>query len=74
MSGSNSEVLLFIDVDPGFRIADETEAQLLRDEVLDELFEEEYGKAENEDFFRLVDSFTNDRSDTALDGYYSRPV
>ncbi|KAA9027509.1 helicase-exonuclease AddAB subunit AddA [Niallia endozanthoxylica] len=55
-----------IDVDPGFRIADETEGQLLRDEVLDELFEEEYGKAGNEDFFRLVDSFTNDRSDTAL--------
>src|SRR3954465_1718023 len=55
-----------IDVDPGFRIADETEGQLLRDEVLEELFEEEYGKAENEDFFRLVDSFTNDRSDTAL--------
>ncbi|WP_338449093.1 helicase-exonuclease AddAB subunit AddA [Niallia oryzisoli] len=55
-----------IDVDPGFRIADETEGQLLRDEVLDDLFEEEYGKADNEDFFRLVDSFTNDRSDTAL--------
>lgn len=55
-----------IDVDPGFRIADETEAQLLRDEVLEELFEEEYGKENNELFFRLVDSFTNDRSDVAL--------
>ena len=33
---------------------------------LDELFEEEYGKPDNEDFFRLVDSFTNDRSDLAL--------
>src|SRR3954470_23442081 len=55
-----------IDVDPGFRIADETEGQLLRDEVLEELFEEEYGKPNNEDFFRLVDSFTNDRSDSAL--------
>ena len=55
-----------IDIDPGFRIADSTEAQLLRDEVLDELFEEEYGKPDNEDFFRLVDSFTNDRSDLAL--------
>lgn len=55
-----------IDIDPGFRIADSTEAQLLRDEVLDELFEEEYGKPNNEDFFRLVDSFTNDRSDVAL--------
>ncbi|MEH7073667.1 helicase-exonuclease AddAB subunit AddA [Neobacillus drentensis] len=55
-----------IDVDPGFRIADETEAQLIRDEVMDELFEEEYGKKDNEAFFNLVDSFTNDRSDAAL--------
>jgi ATP-dependent helicase/nuclease subunit A len=55
-----------IDVDPGFRIADQTEGQLIRDEVLDDLFEEEYGKAGNEEFFQLVDSFTNDRSDTAL--------
>lgn len=55
-----------IDVDPGFRIADVTEAQLLRDEVLDELFEEEYGKENNEAFFRLVDSFTSDRSDADL--------
>ncbi|MBU8877409.1 helicase-exonuclease AddAB subunit AddA [Bacillus sp. FJAT-29790] len=55
-----------IDIDPGFRIADETEAQLLRDEVLDELLEEEYGREGNETFFALVDTFTNDRSDTAL--------
>ncbi|MDR4945879.1 helicase-exonuclease AddAB subunit AddA [Neobacillus cucumis] len=55
-----------IDIDPGFRIADETEAQLIRDEVMEELFEEEYGKQGNEAFFNLVDSFTNDRSDAAL--------
>ncbi len=55
-----------IDIDPGFRIADETEAQLIRDEVLEELFEEEYGKESNDEFFTLVDTFTNDRSDTAL--------
>lgn len=55
-----------VDVDPGFRIADETEAQLLRDEVLEELFEEEYGKEGNEAFFSLVDTFTNDRTDDAL--------
>lgn len=55
-----------IDVDPGFRIADETEAQLIRDEVMDELFEVEYGKQDNEAFFNLVDSFTSDRSDDAL--------
>jgi ATP-dependent helicase/nuclease subunit A len=55
-----------IDVDPGFRIADDTEAQLIRDEVMDELFEAEYGKKDNNAFFNLVDSFTNDRSDAAL--------
>lgn len=55
-----------IEVDPGFRIADETEAQLLRDEVLDTLFEEEYGLEANTEFFDLVDMFSNDRSDAAL--------
>ncbi|WP_059172966.1 helicase-exonuclease AddAB subunit AddA [Bacillus sp. FJAT-27445] len=55
-----------IDVDPGFRIADATEALLLRDEVLDDLFEEEYGTKGNEEFFRLVDTFTSDRTDVAL--------
>ena len=55
-----------IDIDPGFRIADVTEAQLIRDEVMEELFEEEYGKKDNEAFFNLVDSFTSDRSDAAL--------
>jgi ATP-dependent helicase/nuclease subunit A len=55
-----------IDLDPSFRIADETEAQLLRDEVIDELFEAEYGKEDNEAFFTLVDTFTNDRSDVDL--------
>ncbi|MFE8696319.1 helicase-exonuclease AddAB subunit AddA [Cytobacillus sp. FJAT-53684] len=55
-----------IDIDPGFRIADDTEAQLLRDEVLEALFEEEYGKEGNDAFFALVDTFTNDRSDLAL--------
>lgn len=55
-----------IDIDPGFRIANETEIQILRDEVLEELLEEEYGKEGNENFFKLVDTFSNDRSDEAL--------
>ncbi|MGF2615302.1 helicase-exonuclease AddAB subunit AddA [Rossellomorea vietnamensis] len=55
-----------IDIDPGFRILDDTEGELLRDEVLDELFEEEYGKEDNDSFYKLVDTFTNDRSDAAL--------
>lgn len=55
-----------IDIDPSFRIADSTEGDLLRDEVLDELFEDEYGKENNESFYKVVDTFTNDRSDSAL--------
>ncbi|WP_100403344.1 helicase-exonuclease AddAB subunit AddA [Bacillus sp. FJAT-42315] len=55
-----------IDIDPSFRIADEAEGLLLRDEALDDLFEEEYGKEGNEDFYRLVDTFSSDRSDAQL--------
>ncbi|RJS61696.1 helicase-exonuclease AddAB subunit AddA [Bacillus sp. PK3_68] len=55
-----------IDIDPAFRIADEGELTLLRDEVLDDFMEEEYGKEDNEDFYRLVDSFSSDRSDEEL--------
>jgi ATP-dependent helicase/nuclease subunit A len=55
-----------IDIDPGFRIANETEVQILRDEVLDELFEDEYGQVGNEPFYQLVDVFSSDRSDIAL--------
>ena len=54
------------DIDPGFRIADSAEAELLRDEVMEELFEEQYGEEGNEPFFRLVDAYTSDRSDEAL--------
>lgn len=57
-----------IDIDPGFRIADSTEAELLKDEVLDDLFEEHYGNEGNEPFFRLVDAFSSDRNDIELQG------
>ncbi|WP_449539395.1 helicase-exonuclease AddAB subunit AddA [Ferdinandcohnia sp. Marseille-Q9671] len=55
-----------IDIDPGFRIADSTEAQILRDEIMEELFEEHYSNIEDNRFFDLVDRFTNDRTDTEL--------
>ncbi|WP_458414389.1 helicase-exonuclease AddAB subunit AddA [Schinkia sp. CFF1] len=55
-----------IDLDPGFRIADETEAELLMEEVMDELFEEQYSLEENERFYDLVDRYSDDRSDVEL--------
>lgn len=55
-----------IDVDPAFRIADEGELALLREEVLDDFMEEEYGREGNEGFYQLVDTFSSDRSDEEL--------
>ncbi|MGM8214709.1 helicase-exonuclease AddAB subunit AddA [Bacillaceae bacterium W0354] len=58
-----------IDLDPNFRILDEIEADLLRNDVIEEIFEEWYGKEgeEQEAFFRFVDSFSNDRDDAKVE-------
>ncbi|MDQ0339679.1 ATP-dependent helicase/nuclease subunit A [Caldalkalibacillus uzonensis] len=61
-----------LEIDPQFRIADETEAELLREEVLEELLEEEYGKQDNADFYALVDRYTSDRGDTELSALISK--
>ncbi|MBO2943269.1 UvrD-helicase domain-containing protein [Paenibacillus sp. F411] len=56
-----------IPLDPGFRILNEHEADLLRQDVLEELFEEKYGDAEHGgEFLRLADWFSGERSDDAL--------
>ncbi|WP_147802170.1 helicase-exonuclease AddAB subunit AddA [Alkalicoccus halolimnae] len=53
-----------VDVDPHFRMLDETEAQLLEEEVMEEMFETAY--AEDKQFYMLVDYFTGDRTDEQL--------
>ncbi|KXZ24077.1 ATP-dependent helicase [Bacillus nakamurai] len=60
-----------IDLDPGFRMADQTEGELLGDEVLDELFEDEYAKGDQA-FFELVDRYTTDRHDLDLQALVKR--
>ncbi|XEC96808.1 helicase-exonuclease AddAB subunit AddA [Paenibacillus tarimensis] len=67
-----------IGLDPGFRIANETEAELLRFDVLDELFEQHYTAAEQGEeptdlsvgepssFVRLADDFGGERGDEPL--------
>lgn len=56
-----------LDLDPKFRIADSTEADLLREEVLEELFEEQYSnQASESSFYNLVDCFSTDRTDQDL--------
>lgn len=54
-----------IDLDPSFRILDETEGVLLKSEVLDELFEDKY-EEECEEFLKLVDAYSNSRNDEKL--------
>ncbi|WP_117149564.1 helicase-exonuclease AddAB subunit AddA [Paraliobacillus zengyii] len=58
-----------LDIDPGFRIADSVEGDLMRQEVLEDLFEEWYGKepAEQDAFFEVIDRFSSDRSDLEVE-------
>ena len=54
-------------LDPGFRIANETEAELLRQDALEALFEHTYGVSEPEDpFWELLDCYGGERSDDKL--------
>ncbi|NOV03504.1 helicase-exonuclease AddAB subunit AddA [Paenibacillus planticolens] len=56
-----------IRLDPGFRIANETEAELLRQDLLGGMLEEYYAvSGENSAFWRLVDSFSGERNDDAI--------
>lgn len=54
-----------IDVSPNFRIGDTTEMELLKLEVLEDLFEEKYEK-QDEDFQTLIRTYTSYRDDTPL--------
>ncbi|GAE93624.1 ATP-dependent nuclease [Gracilibacillus boraciitolerans JCM 21714] len=59
-----------IDIDPSFRIADSIEADLIRQDVLEQLFEEWYGEENEEEqalFFSVVDRFSNDRNDLEVE-------
>ncbi|SEF49405.1 helicase-exonuclease AddAB subunit AddA [Paenibacillus sp. UNC499MF] len=56
-----------IRLDPGFRIANETEAELMRHDQLEEMMEQYYGESgEDSPFWRLVDTFGGERSDVPL--------
>jgi len=55
------------DLDPSFRIANETEAALLRQEALESTMEQNYGESgEDSPFWRLVDRFGGERGDESL--------
>lgn len=56
-----------IDLDPGFRIADEGEQKLLRNDVLDVLLEEQYAQG-RESFLQMAEQFAPGRDDKELAG------
>src|SRR5690625_5021980 len=58
-----------LEIDPAFRIANDLEADLLKQDVIDELFEEKYGATNGtaERFFAVVDRFSSDRSDVEIE-------
>lgn len=56
-----------IGLDPGFRIANETESELMRLDVLDQLFEQKYeGAGDDGAFLRLADRYGGERGDEPL--------
>jgi ATP-dependent helicase/nuclease subunit A len=56
-----------IDLDPGFRISDQTEAELLKIEVLKDLFEELYEQETlDPEFYRLLECYAGNRDDKYL--------
>ena len=52
-------------VSPNFRIADTPEIELLKQEILDELFEKKYLE-EDKDFTKLINTYTSYKDDTPL--------
>ena len=54
-----------IDISQNFRIGDTTEIEILKQDVLEELFEEKY-ESEDKDFSKLINTYTSYKDDTPL--------
>jgi ATP-dependent helicase/nuclease subunit A len=65
-----------IPIDPGFRILNEHEAEMMRQELLEELLEEKYGEIGEDGadsvFVQLADWFSGERSDDAVHSLIQR--
>lgn len=56
-----------IDLDPAFRVADDTEALLLQRDVMDTMMEAQYEQAdENSLFAQLIENYGGDRDDASI--------
>ncbi|WP_141603578.1 helicase-exonuclease AddAB subunit AddA [Terrilactibacillus laevilacticus] len=55
-----------LDLDPNFRLLDQTEAALIKDDILNDLFEDYYANGQDNGFFDLVDRYSGDRNDAYI--------
>ncbi len=56
------EFFYLTDVEPGFRALDDAEAEVLKEQAVDDLFEAEY-EEKREDFISFMDSYSGEKSD-----------
>lgn len=56
-----------INLDPSFRVADETELTLLKSDIIKELLEEKYQSEDNTDFTNLIESYATGKSDERIE-------
>ena len=61
-----------IDIDPAFRVADDSELGLIKSQVMDDVFEEEYAAEDNAAFIDLVDVYGGKAKDDRLDALVRR--
>lgn len=65
------EYAYLIDLDPGFRLASPDEAAVIQDDVLMDVLEKAYGGKYSdiavEEMYQLVDAFSSDRNDQAIE-------
>lgn len=56
-----------LDIDPAFRIANETEIEMIRQDIVEEMLEDYYAnQTEGSSFWALVDSYSGQRSDREI--------
>ena len=61
------EFFYAIDLDPSFRSMEKGEADLLKQDVVNQLLEECYAKEDNQSFLAVVERFASDKQDTNLE-------
>ncbi len=57
-----------VDIDPSFRLGDEGEMKLLKNDTLDEMLEEYYSEG-REEFLEMIEAMTSQRKDDAIKEY-----